>query len=275
MTITTVGLDADDTLWHNETLFRLTHKRFTDLLSPHCDEATLEARLAETEKRNLRLYGYGVKGFTLSMIETAMELTDGAVETSVIREILAAGREMLTEPVEPLPGVDHALALLSERYRLVLITKGAAPGTEAGGQRPWRPVRGGRDRQREGRRHLPPRLRPPWHRSGAGGDGRQLDAVGRHPSARGRLLGRADSLSAGLGPRSRRRTRRPPALCGTGRDRRPSGMDRQPPALGVHPSRRGFAAPQDDERGCAALRFVMVRSEPSGERLEPRREYPT
>jgi putative hydrolase of the HAD superfamily len=124
MTITTVGLDADDTLWHNETLFRLTHKRFTDLLAPHCDEATLEARLAETEKRNLRLYGYGVKGFTLSMIETAMELTDGAVETAVIREILAAGREMLAHPVEPLPGVDEALAALSERYRLVLITKG-------------------------------------------------------------------------------------------------------------------------------------------------------
>ena len=124
MTITTVGLDADDTLWHNETLFRLTHRRFTDLLAPHCDEATLEARLAETEKRNLRLYGYGVKGFTLSMIETAMELTDGAVETSVIREILAAGRELLSEPVEPLPGVDKALARLSERYRLVLITKG-------------------------------------------------------------------------------------------------------------------------------------------------------
>ena len=124
MTITTVGLDADDTLWHNETLFRLTHKRFTDLLSPHCDEATLEARLAETEKRNLRVYGYGVKGFTLSMIETAMELTDGGVSTSVIREILAAGREMLTHPVEPLPGVDAALGALTERYRLVLITKG-------------------------------------------------------------------------------------------------------------------------------------------------------
>ncbi|MDP1738106.1 MAG: HAD family hydrolase [Caulobacter sp.] len=124
MTITTVGLDADDTLWHTESLFRLTHQRFTDLLSPHCDPATLEARLAETEKRNLRLYGYGVKGFTLSMIETAMELTDGAVSTTVIREILAVGREMLTEPVEPLPGVDLALASLSERYRLVLITKG-------------------------------------------------------------------------------------------------------------------------------------------------------
>eukprot|EP01035_Chromulina_nebulosa_P009084 gene9084-12279_t len=116
MTITTVGLDADDTLWHNETIFRLTHARFVDLLADHGDEATIEARMADTERRNLRLYGYGVKGFTLSMIETAMELTDGAVETSVIREILAAGREMLTEPVEPLPGVDHALAQLSERY---------------------------------------------------------------------------------------------------------------------------------------------------------------
>ncbi|WGM38221.1 HAD family hydrolase [Caulobacter sp. NIBR1757] len=124
MRITTVGLDADDTLWHNETLFRLTHARFVALLEPHADEATLESRLAEAEQRNLRLYGYGVKGFTLSMIETAIEITDGEVPTRVIREILAAGREMLTEPVEPLPGVEIALAQLSEKYRLVLITKG-------------------------------------------------------------------------------------------------------------------------------------------------------
>ena len=124
MTITTVGLDADDTLWHNETLFRLTQARFFDLLSDVADQATLETKLAETEKRNLRLYGYGVKGFTLSMIETAMELTGGEAPPRVIREILAAGRSMLTEPVEPLPGVEDALAALSERYRLVLITKG-------------------------------------------------------------------------------------------------------------------------------------------------------
>ena len=124
MTITTVGLDADDTLWHNETIFRLTHKRFVELLRDFADETTLEARLAEVEKRNLRLYGYGVKGFTLSMVETAMELTDGAVSTRVIREILAVGREMLSEPVEPLPGVEGALHALSKRYRLVLITKG-------------------------------------------------------------------------------------------------------------------------------------------------------
>lgn len=124
MTITTVGLDADDTLWHNETIFRLTLDRFVALLADHADRVTLEARLAETEKRNLRLYGYGVKGFTLSMIETAMELTGGEAPASVVREILATGREMLAHPVETLPGVDEALAELSERYRLVLITKG-------------------------------------------------------------------------------------------------------------------------------------------------------
>jgi len=124
MTITTVGLDADDTLWHNETVFRLTQDRFYDLLSPHGDRPVLEARLAEVERRNLALYGYGVKGFTLSMIETAVEIMGGEAPAAVVREILAAGREMLTHPVEPLPGVEAALAELSTRYRLVLITKG-------------------------------------------------------------------------------------------------------------------------------------------------------
>ena len=125
MTITTVGLDADDTLWHNETIFRLTHDRFTELLADVADKGELEQRLAAVEQRNLRLYGYGVKGFTLSMIETAMELTKGEPPGRLIADILAAGREMLSEPVEPLPGVDQALADLSEAgYRLILITKG-------------------------------------------------------------------------------------------------------------------------------------------------------
>jgi putative hydrolase of the HAD superfamily len=124
MTITTVGLDADDTLWHNETIFRLTHARFVDLLDDHGDAETIETRLADVERRNLRLYGYGVKGFTLSMIETAMELCDGGAPPEVVREILAAGREMLAHPVETLPGVDQVVAELSEKYRLVLITKG-------------------------------------------------------------------------------------------------------------------------------------------------------
>ncbi len=124
MPITTVGLDADDTLWHNETIFRLTQARFLDLVRDHADEPTTQARLAEVERRNLRLYGYGIKGFTLSMLETAMELCDGEAPAHIVREILAAGREMIAHPVETLPGVDEALADLAERYRLILITKG-------------------------------------------------------------------------------------------------------------------------------------------------------
>lgn len=124
MPVTTIGLDADDTLWHNETLFRLTQDRFRDLMADHAPADLLDSRLAEVEARNLRLYGYGVKGFTLSMIETAMELTDHNPPGRLITELLAAGREMLAHPVEPLPGVEAALADLSGDFRLVLITKG-------------------------------------------------------------------------------------------------------------------------------------------------------
>lgn len=122
--LTTVGLDADDTLWHNETIFRLTQDRFRALMADVAAPDVLDARLAAVEKRNLSLYGYGVKGFTLSLVETAMELTGGEPPGRIVADILAAGREMLAHPVEPLPGVDHALAELSQRYRLVLITKG-------------------------------------------------------------------------------------------------------------------------------------------------------
>jgi putative hydrolase of the HAD superfamily len=124
MRITTVGLDADDTLWHNETIFRLTQDRFRVLMADVAAPEPLEAKLAEVERRNLALYGYGVKGFTLSMIETAMELTGNEAPSRIIAEILAAGREMLSHPVEPLPGVEAALADLAGDYRLVLITKG-------------------------------------------------------------------------------------------------------------------------------------------------------
>ena len=123
--VTTVGLDADDTLWHNETIFRLTQERFADLLADHADPRRRWRRgWPRSRSATCRLYGYGVKGFTLSMIETAMELCDGEAPAHVVREILAAGREMLAHPVETLPGVDEALAALSDRYRLVLITKG-------------------------------------------------------------------------------------------------------------------------------------------------------
>jgi putative hydrolase of the HAD superfamily len=124
MRITTVGLDADDTLWHNETIFRLTQDRFRALMADLAPAEALDAKLAEVERRNLSLYGYGVKGFTLSMIETAMDLTANEAPARVVAEILAAGREMLAHPVEPLPGVRAALDDLAQAYRLILVTKG-------------------------------------------------------------------------------------------------------------------------------------------------------
>jgi putative hydrolase of the HAD superfamily len=122
--ITTLGFDADDTLWQNETFFRMTEQRFTELLSGHGEHHVLSARLLEAERRNLAFYGYGVKGFTLSMIETAVEVTKGEVPASVIAEILSFGRQMLENPVETLPNVRETLDQLAGSYRLVLITKG-------------------------------------------------------------------------------------------------------------------------------------------------------
>src|SRR5262252_8716078 len=124
MAITTVGLDADDTLWHNETIFRMTQARFRELMADHAEAEFLDARLAEVERRNLALYGYGVKGFTLSLIETAMDITGGQPPGHVIADILAAGREMLRHPVEPLPGAQEAVTALAEHYDLILISKG-------------------------------------------------------------------------------------------------------------------------------------------------------
>ncbi|MBM6596126.1 HAD family hydrolase [Microvirga pudoricolor] len=124
MPVTIIGLDADDTLWHNESIFRSAQKRFYDLLSPYGDADAIEARLAEVEHRNLGTYGYGAKGFTLSMLETALDVSRGDVSSSAVGEILATGREMMKHPVEPLPGVREALEVLAERARLVLITKG-------------------------------------------------------------------------------------------------------------------------------------------------------
>jgi putative hydrolase of the HAD superfamily len=122
--LTTIGFDADDTLWQNEQFFRLTEKRFAALLADHAEEAHLLERLLEAEKKNLATYGFGIKGFTLSMIETALEVTAGKVPASVIGEIVAAGREMLAHPVETLPGVRETLERLAGDYRLVMITKG-------------------------------------------------------------------------------------------------------------------------------------------------------
>jgi putative hydrolase of the HAD superfamily len=121
---TAIGFDADDTLWHNETIFQQVHERLAGLLAHHHDAETVERTLFATEMRNLELYGYGIKGFTLSAIETAIALTSGQIGSDEIREILALGREMLTHPVELLKGAEEVLAGLAGRHRLILITKG-------------------------------------------------------------------------------------------------------------------------------------------------------
>jgi putative hydrolase of the HAD superfamily len=119
-----IGFDADDTLWQNEAYFRLSQARFSDLLKDHAETDDLAARLLQVEKRNLGRYGFGVKGFVLSMIETAIEVTQGRVPAPVIAELLAAGREMLEQPIELLPHVQSTVETLAADHPLVLITKG-------------------------------------------------------------------------------------------------------------------------------------------------------
>jgi putative hydrolase of the HAD superfamily len=122
--LTTIGFDADDTLWENEHFFRLTERHFLDLLIDYAEPEHLAARLLEAEKKNLAHYGFGIKGFTLSMIETAIEVTDGKVPGEIIGRIVNAGREMLSHPIETLPHVHDTLEALTGKHTLVLITKG-------------------------------------------------------------------------------------------------------------------------------------------------------
>ncbi len=119
-----MGLDGDDTLWQNETRFQLTQTALRDLLRRHVPDADVDAHLAEVEMRNLRIYGYGVKAFTLSMIETAIQLTDRRIPAADLEVILGWGQKMLSAPTELLVGVEAALQDLSRRYELLLITMG-------------------------------------------------------------------------------------------------------------------------------------------------------
>lgn len=120
----TIGFDADDTLWHNETIFENVHLRYRALLGRFHDAATVEQRLFATEMRNLERYGYGVKGFTLSAIETAIDLSGGQISAEEIRLIIALGQDMLAHPVELLDGVLDVVGPLARAHRLLLITKG-------------------------------------------------------------------------------------------------------------------------------------------------------
>ncbi|MFY0692889.1 MAG: HAD family hydrolase [Paracoccaceae bacterium] len=122
--ITTIGFDADDTLWQNEEFFRLTEERFVQLLQDYAAPDHLAERLLQAERRNLGHYGFGIKGFVLSMIETAIEVTEERVPASVISEIIAAGQEMLRHPIHLLPHARDAVEALGDTHKLVLVTKG-------------------------------------------------------------------------------------------------------------------------------------------------------
>ncbi|RLP25499.1 HAD family hydrolase [Mesorhizobium sp. YM1C-6-2] len=122
--LTTIGFDADDTLWQNEQFYQTTQAHFIELLKDYADPEQLPDRLLKVMLRNIGAYGFGIKSFTLSMVETAIEVTEGRAPAQVIQEILAAGREMARHPVETLPFARETLEALAGRYRLVLITKG-------------------------------------------------------------------------------------------------------------------------------------------------------
>ncbi|WP_298239406.1 HAD family hydrolase [uncultured Algibacter sp.] len=122
--IKVIGFDADDTLWVNETYFREAEKEFAKLLSKYETPNKIDQELFKKEIDNLPLYGYGVKAFVLSMVESALELSNNNISSQTINAILNIGKEMLNKPVELLDGVENVLKTLSKKYRLILATKG-------------------------------------------------------------------------------------------------------------------------------------------------------
>ncbi|WP_417249677.1 HAD family hydrolase [Celeribacter sp.] len=122
--ITTIAFDADDTLWENEAFYRVTQERFADLLADYTERDHLAERLLDAERRNLGHYGFGIKGFVLSMIETAIDVTEERVPASVIKELVAAGQEMLAHPIHLLDGVKETVTELASNHDILLVTKG-------------------------------------------------------------------------------------------------------------------------------------------------------
>lgn len=119
-----IAFDADDTLWHNESLFTITQDKYKKLLSKYHSEEWIDQRLFDTETENIQHFGYGVKGFTLSMIETAIELSEGRISGAEITNIIEFAKEMLRSPIELLEGVAETIETLSHTHDLMIITKG-------------------------------------------------------------------------------------------------------------------------------------------------------
>jgi putative hydrolase of the HAD superfamily len=123
--ITAVGIDGDDTLWHSEPRFQDAQQRLREILAPYADGDRLDRCLLAVERRNLRVFGYGIKGFTLSMVETAIELSGGRVSGAEIQRLFDLSRQMMAAPTDLLPGVRDAIEQLAQSgLRLLLITKG-------------------------------------------------------------------------------------------------------------------------------------------------------
>lgn len=124
MNIKVIAFDADDTLWVNEPYFRQTEEAFCNLLGEYASLHELERELLKMEIQNLALYGYGVKGFVLSMVETALLVSNNTINANMIEQILDLGKQMLNQPIELLDGVEEVLETLKGKYRLVVATKG-------------------------------------------------------------------------------------------------------------------------------------------------------
>lgn len=122
--IKVIAFDADDTLWVNETYFREAEHKFAKLLSGYETEYKIDQELIKKEIENLRFYGYGIKGFILSMIECALELSNFKINQNVIKSILNIGKEMIEKPIELIDGVEEVLGSLQGKYRLIVATKG-------------------------------------------------------------------------------------------------------------------------------------------------------
>lgn len=119
-----IGFDADDTLWHNEAYFLEAQERFWGLMEDFLPQHTAARELMQTEIQNIDLYGYGIKAFILSMVETAIRISEGTITTKVIEQIIGYGKDMLAKPVELIDDVEAVLSALEGRYRLVVVTKG-------------------------------------------------------------------------------------------------------------------------------------------------------
>src|SRR6195952_3290315 len=124
MDIKVIAFDADDTLWVNEPYFQNTEKKFCTLLEGFLPQHTLSRELLKIEIENLALYGYGIKGYILSMIETALKVSDNTISIEAIERILDYGKELLNEPIELLDNVEEVLKTLQPHYRIVVATKG-------------------------------------------------------------------------------------------------------------------------------------------------------